>query len=110
MCFWPRHVPFVTVYVFLGEHNGMVELLENLEARGLLATGEYIVIYTDLKSFDHTLETPHKYFTSEYNALRRCSNISQMSTKHQEGAQIFHKWVQYIKKVLKYSTSEKIHQ
>ncbi len=51
----------ISVYVFLGEHNGLVDMMSNLEARGLLATGEYIVIHTDLATFD-TNHNPLKYF------------------------------------------------
>ena len=40
------------VYVFLGEHDAMIDMLANLEERGLLASGKYIVIYTHLETFD----------------------------------------------------------
>ena len=58
----------VTVYVFLGEHNGMVDMMDNLEARGLLATGEYIFIHTDLDTFDHKKRKPLKYFRRKYKS------------------------------------------
>ena len=49
-----------TVYVFLGEHNGMIDMLTNLEERGLFDTGEYMLIHTDFETFD--MNRPLKYF------------------------------------------------
>ena len=54
---------FVTVYVLLGDINAVVDLMTNLYDRGLLDTGEYIVIYVDLDTFDSTV--PLKYFKSK---------------------------------------------
>ncbi|XP_076075351.1 receptor-type guanylate cyclase Gyc76C-like [Mytilus galloprovincialis] len=48
------------VYVLLGDINAVVDLMTNLYDRGLLDTGEYIVIYVDLDTFDSTV--PLKYF------------------------------------------------
>lgn len=42
------------VYVFLGDLNGVVDLMTNLYDRGLLDTGEYIVIFVDHVTFDRT--------------------------------------------------------
>ena len=50
----------VPVYVILSEHNGMVDMMSNLEHRGLLATGDYVVIHVDLGTFSNII--PLKYF------------------------------------------------
>lgn len=54
----------VSVYVFLGGHFGMVEMMTNLDERGLLATGEYLVIYTEFSTYSN--EDPLKYFKGQY--------------------------------------------
>ncbi|CAH1793794.1 unnamed protein product [Owenia fusiformis] len=61
------------VYVFLGEHNGMVGLLTNLESRGILDTGEYIVIHIDHKEYDK--ENPIKYFQSTFDHPKSTGNL-----------------------------------
>ncbi|XP_050390613.1 receptor-type guanylate cyclase Gyc76C [Patella vulgata] len=48
------------VYVFLGELNGVVDFMTNLYDRGLLDTGDYVVIYVDHGTFDYA--DPLKYF------------------------------------------------
>lgn len=48
------------VYVMLGDINAVVDFMSNLYDRGLLDTGEYIVIYVDHDTFDPTV--PLKYF------------------------------------------------
>lgn len=55
---------YVSVYVLLGDLNAVVDLITNLYDRGLLDTGEYIVIYVDLGTFDITY--PLKYFKRKY--------------------------------------------
>lgn len=50
----------VSVYVFLGGINGVVDLMTNLYDRGLLDTGEYVVIFVDHGMFD--AHAPLKYF------------------------------------------------
>ena len=58
-----------SVYVYLGEHDAMVDLLSNLENRGLLATGEYVVIHVNLDSIG-TLDTdPGIYFRRNYKFI-----------------------------------------
>ena len=52
------------MYVFLGEHNGMVDMMNNLDSRGLLATGEYVLLHTDLFTYDNA----QKYFQRQYSA------------------------------------------
>ena len=52
------------MYVFLGDRNGIVDFMGNLYDRGLLDTGEYIVIYVDLNTFDKN--DPLKYFLRKY--------------------------------------------
>ncbi|ELT90006.1 hypothetical protein CAPTEDRAFT_179119 [Capitella teleta] len=51
------------IYVFLGDHNGMVTMMTILDERGLLATGEYLVIYTQFTTYNN--EDPLKYFKRE---------------------------------------------
>ncbi|ESO83957.1 hypothetical protein LOTGIDRAFT_108278 [Lottia gigantea] len=48
------------VYVFLGDINGVVDFMSNLYDRGLLDTGDYIVIYVNHGNFDQS--EPLKYF------------------------------------------------
>ncbi|KAJ8318358.1 hypothetical protein KUTeg_003449 [Tegillarca granosa] len=48
------------IYVFLGGINGIVDIMTNLHDRGLLDTGEYIVIYVDNTIFDPS--EPLRYF------------------------------------------------
>ncbi|KAH3862698.1 receptor-type guanylate cyclase Gyc76C-like [Dreissena polymorpha] len=48
------------VYVFLGTYNGIVDMMTNMYDRGLLDTGEYVVIYFDHETVD-TVD-PLKYF------------------------------------------------
>ncbi|KAK3090839.1 hypothetical protein FSP39_015066 [Pinctada imbricata] len=48
------------IYVFLGGLNGVVDLMTNLYDRGLLDTGEYIVIFVDHSTYDPTDQL--KYF------------------------------------------------
>lgn len=52
------------MYVLLGDLNAVVDFITNLYDRGLLDTGEYIVIYVDLGTFDITY--PLKYFKRKY--------------------------------------------
>ena len=59
----PDKIYFFSVYVFLGEHNGMIDMLTNLEERGLFDTGEYMLIHTDDKTLD--MNQPLKYFQSK---------------------------------------------
>ena len=42
----------------------MVEMMTNLDERGLLATGEYLVIYTEFSTYSN--EDPLKYFKGQY--------------------------------------------
>lgn len=46
---WFRHSGrgLCTVYVFLGEYDAMIDMIFNLDERGLLATGDYAIIYCD---------------------------------------------------------------
>lgn len=48
------------VYVFLGTYNGIVDMMTNMYDRGLLDTGEYVVIYFDHETVD-TID-PLKYY------------------------------------------------
>jgi hypothetical protein len=57
------------VYVLLGDLNAVVDFITNLYDRGLLDTGEYIVIYVDLGTFDIT--NPLKYFKRKY-LVQKC--------------------------------------
>ncbi|XP_076454270.1 guanylate cyclase 32E-like [Babylonia areolata] len=55
------------VYVFLGQLNAMVDLMTNLNDRGLLRTGEYVVIYIDQRS--RTVDDdPLKYFKRTFDS------------------------------------------
>lgn len=56
-------ISLFSVYVFLGDHNGMVTMMTILDERGLLATGEYLVIYTQFTTYNN--EDPLKYFKRE---------------------------------------------
>ncbi|XP_052770331.1 receptor-type guanylate cyclase Gyc76C-like [Mya arenaria] len=49
------------VYVFLGTYNGIVDMMTNMYDRGLLDTGEYVVIYFDHETLD-AIE-PLKYYS-----------------------------------------------
>lgn len=57
------------MYVLLGDLNAVVDFITNLYDRGLLDTGEYIVIYVDLGTFDIT--NPLKYFKRKY-LVQKC--------------------------------------
>ena len=47
----------------------MIDMLTNLEERGLFDTGEYMLIHTDDKTLD--MNQPLKYFQSkEFHVLR----------------------------------------
>ncbi|XP_045214115.2 receptor-type guanylate cyclase Gyc76C-like [Mercenaria mercenaria] len=48
------------VYVFLGTYNGIVDMMTNMYDRGLLDTGEYVVIYFDHETVD-TID-PFRYY------------------------------------------------
>ena len=56
----------VAVYLYLGEHDGLQDLLINLDDRGLLATGDYIVIHNDIEGYEKNKPKPLKYFRREY--------------------------------------------
>lgn len=62
------------MYVFLGDLNGVVDLMTNLYDRGLLDTGEYIVIFVDHVTFDRT--DTLKYFK------RKLWNVMYMYNIH----------------------------
>ncbi|XP_070186172.1 guanylate cyclase 32E-like [Littorina saxatilis] len=54
------------VYVFLGQLNAMVDMMTNLNDRGLLITGDYVVIFIDQRS--RTVEPdPLKYFKRSFD-------------------------------------------
>ncbi|XP_071105845.1 receptor-type guanylate cyclase Gyc76C-like [Haliotis cracherodii] len=61
------------VYVFLGEVNGVVDLMTNLYDRGLLDTGDYIVIYVDHNTFDS--KDPLKYFKRTMDIFNDTRNL-----------------------------------
>ncbi|XP_067672453.1 receptor-type guanylate cyclase Gyc76C-like isoform X2 [Haliotis asinina] len=61
------------VYVFLGEVNGVVDLMTNLYDRGLLDTGDYIVIYVDHNTFDS--KNPLKYFRRTMDIFNDTRNM-----------------------------------
>ncbi|KAI0211265.1 Receptor-type guanylate cyclase Gyc76C [Lamellibrachia satsuma] len=61
------------VYVVLSEHNGMVDMMSNLEYRGLLATGDYVVIHVDLDTFSNVI--PLKYFRRTYDSHWWAGNV-----------------------------------
>ncbi|XP_048763359.2 receptor-type guanylate cyclase Gyc76C-like [Ostrea edulis] len=61
------------VYVFLGDLNGVVDLMTNLYDRGLLDTGEYIVIFVDHVTFDRT--DPLKYFKRTIDNPEETRNV-----------------------------------
>ncbi len=63
----------VSVYVFLGEHNGMVDMMRNLQDRALLDTGEYIIIYVDPFTFDNV--DALRYFRSKFNFFIRDNSL-----------------------------------
>ena len=52
-----------SVYVFLGTYNGIVDMMTNMYDRGLLDTGEYVVIYYDHETVD-TID-PLKFYRSK---------------------------------------------
>ena len=54
----------VSVYLFLGAHSAMVDFMVNMQHRGLIATGEYMVIYVDLITPSDMSYSEH-YFRSE---------------------------------------------
>ena len=43
---------FYAVYVFLGEHIALVDFVNVLQRRGLLAAGEYAVVAVDDEIYD----------------------------------------------------------
>lgn len=43
---------FVSVYVFVGEHIALVDFVKCLQRRGLLETGDYVVISVDDEIYD----------------------------------------------------------
>jgi guanylate cyclase len=55
----------IAVYVFLGGHNGMVDMMTVLDQKGLLSTGEYVVIFTRFKTYDNESD-PLFFFKSQY--------------------------------------------
>ncbi|XP_033751446.1 receptor-type guanylate cyclase Gyc76C-like [Pecten maximus] len=61
------------VYVFLGDINGVVDLMTNLYDRGLLDTGEYVVIFVDHGMFD--VNAPLKYFRRTTDSPNDTRNI-----------------------------------
>lgn len=85
------------MYVFLGDLNGVVDLMTNLYDRGLLDTGEYIVIFVDHVTFDRT--DTLKYFKRKlrnvmYNVhlsrLLRASKTDRTVTFCLEKANYYH--------------------
>ncbi|GFQ95441.1 receptor-type guanylate cyclase Gyc76C [Trichonephila clavata] len=48
------------IYVFLGDKTDLGKLLTAFQVRGLLATGNYMVVYVDIESY--TEEMAHLYF------------------------------------------------
>ena len=75
-----------SVYVFLGDTDGMVEMVHELDERGLLSSGEYMVIFVDQSSFT---TNPIKYFQSKYS-----DNL--ITHKHLLINIIFLAWVPYL--------------
>lgn len=55
-----------TVYVFIGEHIGMVDFVRCLQNRNLLNSGDYMVISVDDEIYDPT-ERFNIMQRSEYN-------------------------------------------
>ncbi|KAK3781513.1 hypothetical protein RRG08_054852 [Elysia crispata] len=52
------------VYVFLGYLNAVVDMMINMNDRGLLDTGQYVVIYVEF--LEHVKMEPTKYFRRTY--------------------------------------------
>ena len=50
--------------MFLGAYNGIVDMMTNMYDRGLLDTGEYVVIYYDHETVDTIY--PLKFYSSKY--------------------------------------------
>ena len=59
-----------SVYVFLGQLNAMVDMATNLNDRGLLLTGDYVIIFIDQRSRT-VYHDPLKYFKRQYFLLSK---------------------------------------
>ncbi|XP_074647347.1 guanylate cyclase 32E-like [Tubulanus polymorphus] len=53
------------IYIFLGEHNAMIDFMAALEEKKLLSTGQYVVIHVDQKPYNN--DSGIRYFDYEYN-------------------------------------------
>ncbi|XP_041363434.1 receptor-type guanylate cyclase Gyc76C-like [Gigantopelta aegis] len=63
------------VYVFLGDLNAVVDLMTNLFDRGLLDTGDYVVIYVDHNTFDDDEDESHRYFKRTLDPFNDTRNV-----------------------------------
>lgn len=52
----------MAVYIFLGDINGMTEMLAQMQKSGML-NGDYLLIYVDREEFSSS--NPLKYFKGE---------------------------------------------
>ncbi|GFR93323.1 guanylate cyclase [Elysia marginata] len=61
------------VYVFLGYLNAVVDMMINMNDRGLLDTGQYVVIYAEF--LEHVRNEPTKYFRRTYEKGNDLPNV-----------------------------------
>ncbi|XP_064600660.1 receptor-type guanylate cyclase Gyc76C-like [Liolophura sinensis] len=61
------------VYVFLGDGNGIVDFMSNLYDRGLVDSGEYVVIYIDHAPYEES--QPLKYFRRTLDPPKETRNV-----------------------------------
>ena len=70
---------FVAVYVVLGEHDALIDILSNMEDRGLVDTGDYAVISVDFDTFK-TIDRL-RYFRRKYSKKNNANGISNFGIK-----------------------------
>lgn len=57
---------FISVYVFLGTSQSLVDIMNAMEAAQLFANGEYMVIYVDMMTY--SIKEAQKYLWSKFQA------------------------------------------